>query len=323
VFLNAQPGFSSILDREMITHFIRTIMTVMLLAGACWAATVGPQISVSEDGKTMTIVDAPEQEVFAFGKTVIVKNRVKGVSAVGGDIKVEGNVSGDVATLGGSVYQNKDAFIGGDVIVIGGSYKPEIQLPLREPEKETVVVGMFENELRSMAQEPTQIFTPTLTVSYFAQRVLMVLFWFVITFAFTTLAPGAVSRAVARVQLSSLKIAGIGMTALVLTLIAVLLGIQFLPNYLSVTFSLMTLVLLLLAYLFGRVALQLSIGKMIQRTLISNQANSETLAILFGVLFWTLLLSIPYIWTLAVLSLFVTGIGLVLTARTGLVWAKS
>jgi hypothetical protein len=244
----------------MITLSICVALLLLLLSTIASAA-VGPQISVSEDGKTMTIEDAPDQEVFSFGKTVIVKNRVKGVSAVGGDIRVEGNISGDVATLGGSVFQSRDAYIGGDIIVIGGSYKPEIQTPLREAEKETVVVGMFENELRSMMQDPSQIFAPSFSFSFLAQRVLSVLFWFVVSFAFTTLAPGAVSRAIARVQLSSLKIAGLGITALVLTLIAVLVSIQVLPNYLSVTFSLMAIVLLLLAYVFGRVALQLSIGR--------------------------------------------------------------
>jgi hypothetical protein len=304
----------------MITLSICVALALLLLSTIASAA-VGPQISVSEDGKTMTIEDAPDQEVFSFGKTVIVKNRVKGVSAVGGDIRVEGNISGDVATLGGSVFQSRDAYIGGDIIVIGGSYKPEIQTPLREAEKETVVVGMFENELRSMMQDPSQIFAPSFSLSFLAQRVLSVLFWFVVSFAFTTLAPGAVSRAIARVQLSSLKIAGLGITALVLTLIAVLVSIQVLPNYLSVTFSLMAIVLLLLAYVFGRVALQLSIGKIIQRYFLPTGTRSETLAILSGVVFWTLLLSIPYLWTFAVLALFVAGLGLVLTARSSALWA--
>jgi hypothetical protein len=271
----------------------------------------------------MTIEDAPDQEVFAFGKTVIVKNRVKDVSAIGGDIKVEGRISGDVATIGGSVYQTKDASIGGDVFVIGGSYKPEIQPPLRDAGKRTVIFGMFEDEIRGMAQDPTQIFAPSFSLSFFAQRVLSVLFWFVVSFGFTTLAPGAVSRAIARVQLSSLKVAGLGLTALVVTLIAGLTSINILPSYLSVTFSLMALVLLLLAYLFGRVALQLSIGKMIQKGLFPNGNRSETLAILFGVLFWTLLLSVPYVWTLALLALFISGLGLVLTARSGSMWANS
>lgn len=298
-----------------------TCMSVLLLCTVVIFA--DPQIAISEDGKTMTIVDAPDQEVVAFGKSVIVKNRVKGVSAVGGDIHIEGTVTGDVATLGGSVFQKGDAYIGGDVIVIGGNYKPDIQTPLREPGKETVIVGMFENELRSMAQDPSQIFTPSLTVSFVAQRVLSLLFWFVISFGFTTLAPGAVSRAIARVQLSSLKVCGFGIIALVAALIGVLVGVQLLPNYVSVSLGLMVIVLLMLAYIFGRVALQLSVGKLIQRRLISNSKPSETLAILLGVSFWTLILSIPYLWTLAVLSLFVVGLGLVLTARNNSAWQHS
>ena len=184
----------------MSTLSICVVLTIMLFAFSGFART-GPQISISEDGTTMTIEDAPDQEVFAFGKTVIVKNRVKGVSAVGGDIKVEGKITGDVATFGGSLYQAKAAYIGGDVFVIGGSYKPEIQPPLREAGKETVIFGMFEDEIRSMAQDPTQIFAPTFSFSFLAQRVLSVLFWFVVSFGFTTLAPGSVSRAIARVQL--------------------------------------------------------------------------------------------------------------------------
>ena len=85
----------------------------------------------------------------------------------------------------------------------------------------------------------------------------------------------------------------------------------------------MALVLLLLAYLFGRVALQLSIGKMIQKSILPNGSRSETLAILFGVLFWTLLLSVPYLWTFALLALFISGLGLVLTARPSSMWANS
>ena len=306
----------------MITRSVCVVLALVALSVLGFART-GPQITISEDGGTMTIEDAPDQEVFAFGKTVIVKNRVKGVSAVGGDIKVEGRITGDVATFGGSLYQTKDAYIGGDVFVIGGSYKPEIQPPLREAGKETVIFGMFEDEIRSMAQDPTQIFAPSFTLSFFAQRVLSVLFWFVVSFGFTTLAPGSVSRAIARVQLSSLKVAGLGLTALLVTLVTALMSIRVLPGYLSVTFSLMTLVLLLLAYLFGRVALQLSIGKMIQKSLFPNGNRSETLAILFGVLFWTLLLSVPYLWTFALLALFISGLGLVLTARSSSMWANS
>jgi hypothetical protein len=54
--------------------------------------------------------------------------------------------------------------------------------------------------------------------------------------------------------------------------------------------------------------------------LLGGKNNSETLAILIGVVAWTLLLSIPYVWTLALFALFSAGIGLVLTARPQRNW---
>jgi cytoskeletal protein CcmA (bactofilin family) len=54
-----------------------------------------------------------------YGKTVIVKTRAKGVLAIGGDVIVEGSVSGDVAAVGGSVIQRDGAYIGGDVFAVG------------------------------------------------------------------------------------------------------------------------------------------------------------------------------------------------------------
>src|SRR5438093_1297442 len=158
----------------------------------------------------MIVDDAPDMEVYAFGKSVIVKQRAKGVLAIGGDITVEGRVSGDVAAIGGSIIQRRDAYVGGDIIAFGGAYKPESQTPLREAGKETVMFAMFEDELREMAQNPSEIFAPTFSWAFFAQRILSVLFWFIVSFGLTTLAPGAVSRAIARFKLSTLKVATIG-----------------------------------------------------------------------------------------------------------------
>jgi hypothetical protein len=74
----------------------------------------------------------------------------------------------------------------------------------------------------------------------------------------------------------------------------------------------------MLAYVFGRVTLQLSIGKYIQKHFLSGYKQNETMAILIGVIVWTTLLSVPYVWTLALLSLFAAGVGLVITARNNL-----
>ena len=301
-------------------RFVQSVLCLFLLQLFCIAILANPEISTSEDQTTVIVNNAPDQEVIAIGKSVIVNQEAKGVLAVGGDIIIEGRVEGDVATVGGNVIQKENAYIGGDIIVFGGSYKPVGENPLRAPEKETVVFGVFEEELRSFGQNPSQIFSPSFSLGFLAQRLVVALFWFVISLVMTTLAPGAVSRAVARIQLSWLKITALGSAVFLLITVSIIGGALTLPNYLSATLALMGMLLLLLGYVFGRVALQVSLGKLVQKHILSDNNRSETLAILIGVLVWTLLLSLPYVWLIALFSIFAVGIGLVLTGRTRAMW---
>ena len=278
------------------------------------------QISVSPVENTVTVEDAPDMEVFAYGKTVIVKSQAKGVLAFGGDVIVEGRVYGDVAAVGGSVIQREGAYIGGDVIILGGKYKPDSTAPLREEGRETVMYAGYEEELRDISHNPTSLFAPTFSLTFVAQRILSVLFWFVVSLGLATIAPGAVSRAIARFQLSTVKVVAIGGAAFLATTIVVVGSLSVLPNYLSAIFGLMVFVLLMLSYVFGRVALHVSVGKLLQKYIFGEGTRSEALTILIGVVAWTLLLSIPYVWTLALFVLFSAGIGLVLTARSPRSW---
>lgn len=262
-------------------------------------------------------------EVIAFSKTVIIHGRAKAVFVFGGDVIVKGSVESDVGVIGGNVIQESGAYIGGDVIAIGGAYRPESTTPLRAEGKETVVFGIFEDELRQLGQDPAQVLSPSLTPAFFAQRVLSVLFWFVVTLVFSTIAPGAISRAVARTKLSTLKVAGFGLGGLILSVLGVIAAAGMLPGNLGAVVWVMTFVLLILAYCFGRVTLQILTGKFIQKHLFTNSKQPETFATLYGVVVWTLLLSLPYVWTLVLLTLFAAGIGLVLTARKGEGWRSA
>lgn len=278
------------------------------------------EISVSDDQKTVIVNDAPEQEVIVFGKSVIVTKQAKGVLAIGGDVIVEGRIEGDVATIGGNVIQKEAGYIGGDIIIFGGAYRPESQNPLREAGKETVMFGVLEDELREFGQNPAQILSPSLSIGFLAQRMVVALFWFIITMVITTLAPGAVGRAVARLQLTSLKVVALGAVSFFAITVLIIGGALALPTYLSVILAPMGMLLLLLGYVFGRVALQVSVGKMVQRQLLAGSSKSETLAILFGVLIWTLVLSLPYVWVIGLFSIFTVGIGLILTGRATPKW---
>lgn len=310
---------SSIFSADFNPFDLRVVLSaiaVVLFASAFAFA----QVSVLPEENTVVVDDAPEMEVFSYGKTVIVKNRAKGVLAFGGDVIVEGTVYGDVAAIGGSVIQKEGAYIGGDVIILGGKYKPDSSAPLREAGRETVMYAGYEEELRDLSQNPASLFSPSFTLAFVAQRLLSVLFWFVVSLGLATIAPGAVSRAIARFQLSTVKVVAIGVAAFLATTIVVVGSLSVLPNYLSAVFGLMAFVLLMLAYVFGRVALHVSVGKLLQKYLLGEKNRSETLAILLGVVFWTILLSLPYVWTLALFVLFSAGIGLVLTARSQRNW---
>jgi len=280
------------------------------------------KFSVNNQENTIVIDEVKDAEVFAFGKTVIVKKEAKGVLALGGDVIVEGNVEGDVATIGGSVIQREGAFIGGDVIIFGGSYRHEQKEPLRSVGRETIMYAGYEEEFRNLMQNPAQIFAPQLSWAFLAQRLLSTLFWFIVSLAVTTIAPGAVSRAVARFQLSTLKVIGIGFFGVVATTIGVIFSLRFLPNYLSAIVGLMAVILLFLAFVFGRVALQASLGKWLQKKLLAENARSESVALFIGALVWTIFLSVPYLGSLAILALFVASLGLVLTARSPDKWKK-
>ena len=299
------------------------ILLLIALQFFCICIIANPEISTSDDQTTMSVNDAPEQKIIAFGKSVTVIKRANSVFAMGGDITVEGSIEGDVATIGGNVIQKEGSYIGGDIIVVGGSYKPEGPNPLREPGKETVTVGMFEEELRGIGQNPSQIFAPSFSLSFLALRLVVALFWFIITLVLTTIAPGAVSRAVARIQISWLKICALGAATFIFVTSAIIFGATTLPNYLGVTIGLMGILLLLLGYVFGRVSLQVSLGKLVQKHFLSENNRSETLATLIGVLLWTLLLSLPYIWLIALFTVFAFGIGLILTGRSTPKWQNS
>lgn len=295
------------------------VLALQVFGSAVLASTV-LTTTVSDDDKTFVVEDAPDQDIVSFGKTVEIKKSAKTVLAVGGDVIVDGSVKEDVAALGGNVIQKEQGYIGGHVVLIGGTYKHEAPEPLREPGTQTIIIDAFGDQLRNAGQHPSQLLSPEFSLSFLAQRAIVALIWFVITLVFTTIAPGAVGRAVARINLSALKILALGGGVLVAGFALCVTSVATLPGYLWGTLVVMCMILLLLSYTFGKVALQVTTGKLIQKHLLSEANRSETFATLFGVLVWTTLLSLPYVWLIALLSVFFFGTGLILTGKTSPKW---
>lgn len=275
-----------------------------------------PPASIHAERAAVVIEGVNTGDVVVFRKSVVVRGSVeKGVLSIGGDVIVEGRVEGDVASIGGNVFQRSGAFIGGDVMVLGGLYQRDPGALERKPQSATIMYTGFEQELNELLHNPAALLAPRFSASYIGQRLLAVLFWFIVSLALTAISPGAVSRAAARLQLTSLRVAIIGFVSTLIIVFGVPLAINLLPSLLGALLGLMAVLLVVMAYLFGRVVVHAATGRWLERLLLREGKRSEALALLIGAAFWTLLLSLPYVWPAVVGGLLITSLGLALTAR--------
>jgi hypothetical protein len=292
-------------------------LALVLLAAAFAHAQDAPP----KPGEEQVVEGYSTRDVFGMGRTVRVRGDVHGVIAFGGDVIVEGRVRGDAAAVGGSVIQRAGSYVGGDVMVFGGTYRQEDGAG-HEPGARTVMVAGYEQELRNLARNPASILTPEFSLAFVGWRLLAVLFWFVVSIALTAVSPGAVGRAAARLQLTFARVALIGLLGAVVAGPGVALALQYMPPAVSALLSITAFLLLLLSYLFGRVVINAATGRWLQRVLLPENRRSESVALLLGATFWALALALPYVWPLLVFGLVVASLGLALTARYRLNWRR-
>ena len=275
----------------------------------------------AHDENVVVIEGVNEGTVFGLGNSIKITGTVKqGAMGLGGDVIVEGVVEGDVATIGGSVIQRPGARIGGDVIVLGGTYRSDDTPANRNPTAKTMMYAGYQQELRDMMRNPTGIFTPRWTPTYLGTRLLVILFWFVVALALTAAMPGTISRGVARLRTTGLRVAAIGVISVVVLFAGVPLGLRILPETIGVVLGLLALLLLFVAGLFGRVVLIAATGRWLQRKYVPVGKNSEAVALLLGTSFWVLLTSLPYVWPFMAAFILIISFGLALTARYRVNW---
>jgi hypothetical protein len=277
-----------------------------------------------DDGADEVVVEGRQAgDVFGVGRTVRVRGEVRGVIAFGGDVIVEGRVEGDAAAVGGSVVQRPGSYIGGDVMVFGGAYRDESGGAGRSTSGHTIMFAGYEEELRELARNPASALTPSPSLAFVGWRVLAVLFWFIVSLALTAATPGAVSRAAARLQMTSLRVALIGLVGALVIGPGTALALRFLPPMVGGLVFATALLLLVVSYLFGRAVVNAVTGRWLQRLLLPEGRRSETTALLLGAAFWAVALALPYVWPVCVLGLVVVSLGLSLTARYRLQWKRS
>jgi hypothetical protein len=277
-----------------------------------------------DPAETPHVVDGVSDTMaYAVGRSLRINGTVRnGAIALGGDVVVQGVVEGDVASIGGSIIMLEGGRIDGDVIVIGGSYQHADKVPKRNTAAQTIMLAGYEQELRDMMRKPTDLLAPRWSAAYVGFRLLAILFWFIVSLALTAAMPGTISRGIARLQLSSLRVGIIGFLGALLISVGVPFSLHYLPSPISVLVGLMALLLILIAGLFGRVIIYAATGRWLQRKFFKVGKNSEAVALLLGTTLWITLSSLPYVWPFVVAAVLVTSLGLALTARYRVGWRR-
>ena len=313
VFSHSQATIQFSLPGLDLNRIFAILFWLLLLFGIAGAQT-------ATEEKVEVVQGTNDGIVFGLGHSVRITGSVREAISLGGDVIVEGTVEGDVATIGGSVIQKAGSRIGGDVMVIGGTYQAEDAQANRKPEAMTIMYAGYQQELRDMMRNPTGLFSPRWTPTYLGMRLLVVLFWFIVSLAFTAAMPNTISRGVARLQLTSIRVAAIGLIGVVVVFVSVLLCLRVMPEPVSVLIGLLALLLWIVAGLFGRVVLYAATGRWLQRKYVPVGKNSEAVALLLGTSFWVLLTSLPYVWPFMAAFILIISFGLALTARYRVGW---
>ncbi|MCS6874863.1 MAG: hypothetical protein N2Z23_09005 [Pyrinomonadaceae bacterium] len=268
---------------------------------------------LANEQETVILDQLQHTEVILFSKNVVVKSQVKGVLVFGGDVTIEGAVEQDVATIGGSVFQKRGAYIGGDLIVFGGHYVYEDEPPKRGEGKQSIIYAGYEEELKELIRNPNKIFSTSFSWNFIGQRIVSILFWFVFSLFFITLTSEAVSKAISEISLFPWKVFWRGFWGLIFVVSFSVISLAILPGYFGFMLVLMLFLVVILAYVFGRVVIQLLIGKWVQKKLFPSGKRSDSLASLIGVILLTVTYSIPYFWVLAVLFVWTLSLGILIT----------
>ncbi|HEX5835747.1 MAG TPA: hypothetical protein VFY34_17925, partial [Pyrinomonadaceae bacterium] len=154
-------------------HAILQLSYRKLLAPIAWVLLLMTAVYAQDSNAENVVVvnGTTDSTVFGMGNSVRITGTVKqGAMSLGGDVIVEGVVEGDVATIGGSVIQLPGSSIGGDVIVLGGTYRADDATAKRNPRSMTIMYAGYQEELREMMRNPTGLFSPHWTPTYLGTR---------------------------------------------------------------------------------------------------------------------------------------------------------
>jgi hypothetical protein len=293
----------------------RFIVALLFLLISCLPVLAQPSAPRSSREPIVIRPGETVSDIVVRGRRLEVLGRVEGsVLVLGSDAVIEGYVKGGVTAIGGTIIQQHGGFIGGDVIVVGGDYQRAADAPSLNPNAQTIVIREYGEALRDTLQHPwRRTLIPQITPLYIGQRVLGLVFYFLIALLLIAIVPTQLTRAIQVLKRSYLSISLIGLIGILLFMVCMLLLIRTLPIEIAASITLFVSLILLGAYFFGSLAVHLLVGRWLQQRLRRGSDRSNVNALLYGMAVFAVLFSIPVIGVLAALGLAILSFGIAVT----------
>ena len=243
------------------------------------------------------------KNILSFGKDIIVNGNVeRSLIKIGGSLKLNGKVNRDVVCISSEVELGKDFFIGGDLIVIGGSLKGK---------NENNVKGDIHNinlSIKKIDSSLTSIALNSKTLNLI--RLVFLIISLILSLIIFGLVPIKIKKAEELFSDNILRIGSLGILSLLTFIILFLVSIILSFIYIGIPLLLLILLFFIGLFIFGRTILYYSIGQWLINKL-DLSIFSPAIFILFGVIIYGILSFIPIAGfiLLKVLALFELGIG--------------
>jgi hypothetical protein len=270
----------------------------------CLAAAGLLMAGVDKKATTVAAGETRTSAINAFNARLVIDGKLdESVFLLGGSLRLDGEVSGDVICIAAQVEIGERAVIGRDLIVIGGH--------LRKGDTSRIGGTLYNihtrQDLKNIANSLLPFLPESGGLTFF--KVIKIFFWLIFSLLALAIMPVALGQAAAMLAQEPLRQLGRGL----LTLLAFLLLLLVFLLLSFVLIGIPLLILLMAAYflllIFGRAAVFYFIGERLSAIL--KLRASATLFIFMGAAVYTVLKFIPLagVWLLIVLDLLALGIG--------------
>ncbi len=273
------------------------VIFFLTMAGLLLATARDKEITVASGENRTTAINA-------FNSRLVISGKLEeSVFLLGGSLRLEGEVTGDVICIAARVEIGERAAIGRDLIIIGGS--------MRKADGSRVCGETYnihtQKDLKKIASSMLPFLPESGGLNFF--KVIKIFFWLILSLLFLAIFPVALGQAATMLCKTPLRHLLRGLLAMMAFLL-LLLGFLLLS---LILIGIPLLIILLAAYflllIFGRAAIFYFLGDRLSHSL--KLRTNPALFIVLGVSLYTLFNFLPFAGAvlLLIMDLFALGIG--------------